>query len=79
MRKLRLVIPKKGTTPFRFSAMFAGIGDGRHMYPTLINFGLQMKARKASAPAVQLHLTAIDVNSSPLESTRPGPCGPVCT
>lgn len=56
-KSLRIVIPETGA--FMFSAMFAGVGDARHVYATLLDAGGQMKTRQRGATPLTLHLTLV--------------------
>jgi hypothetical protein len=64
-KQMRIEIPKQSDVPFEFTGMFAGVGDGRHLYATLADANTMLNLRKSSkgtAPArVRLHFTAVRV------------------
>jgi tetraacyldisaccharide-1-P 4'-kinase len=55
--RLRMSIPKKGS--FEFAGLFAGIGDARNLYATLIDIGQQLKNRHSAPGSLRIHLTMV--------------------
>ncbi|KAJ7586341.1 hypothetical protein C8J56DRAFT_103668 [Mycena floridula] len=58
-------IPEDDATPFEFAALFCGIGDGRHLYSSLIDAGLKWPEKRTGQNS-RVHLTINDIHPSTL-------------